>query len=1184
MTVYVLSLEVYNGTKETFSWNEARKQCKELHTAADLLEIHDQFTQDSLNVVISLVTWPVWIGLQSDGVRSMHLSSYKWIPSNRTVNYTNWATNVETYVEAMPKQHCAFLSTSSLQTGAWDHSDCSKTRIGFGCEVSLFPPSSRNSTTRLEGAKPAWTMEINSDGQVCYLGTCYRLLSNLDPEMSFNYAKQFCGDAEVALPRIPLELIFLRNRLAYASNFTRAWVGIEYTNTEDRLEFPRTPSVTFWLTDAIHRSHPDFLIPPTNQSETICLQIDVNSTLSTSPFIAVPCTGDGDEDALSVAAFCAAPESSFPGSCPDGGDSDDGVEWHAFGDKCFAVMGDCDGDSVPASLKTPELDAFAAWLLPPNLRYNDEVLIGGIVNTTSPLTITWLDGSISEGFNRLKPSFLKRSIPKNGLCLAIEPGSGCRSVCPEDYLIHRRSDGSVTCYRVVLGGARSHGHDWRAAERACRAVSSGMEQKVRWRGNLASLPNEGTAEDVMSLLLRNDSTMGIWGQTNSLPAHMVKPSEFVWIGLSKSADKRFWNNWTDGSVGNPAFYEDRIRRNQSFFPDSSGYFFDYGTCIALHLFSGFWYSLRCTLDLGYICQATRTSSNEKEVGIDHFDIPSCLISPNIRNFGPSVETGFIHDPDLDCVAPGFTYFNGQCFRAFHDKFMPFVEAQAYCRDLGSPYSCNGNAGLAVFRSEADQLFVASQLSRLPQLPTSPGLYGRGSATYDRLEVIWRRYHWIGLFHYRHAFHSVNERVPCYIAHELNRVRSPLASSAESPLCVSITGIPDTEHFGSLTFDIGCNESLPFVCSFEALTSRLAARPSPSVCPKGYATHHAATGDHCYRFMGEWTGTYEEAMTMCAQTAAGARLAALTTPFTAAWLRAHLPSDHTSAGKSHLQLAFIFNPTPYIITIKAPSWTSLLKSISMTSHELDMVTVNCSRRLSPLCEADPLFEPSISLYEPNESYWAVDQHDYAGHLAKSASGKACIRWDLISLSDPNEMGALQRAFHNATLTAVVAALEVNPGVYTSLHSPAFQPALSSVSNWCRNPAGLRDGAFCYIDVDKWEYCTLPPPSTSSSLSSPFLTSQIHTSTMPFSTVLSIVFIFLGVFFLLPLCLLFVFCFHRKSRRGWDSTSPAQEILLRRLPFSWRWRWSRTASQPCLLADNVSYSAGTVQEDTIRDPTV
>lgn len=68
----------------------------------------------------------------------------------------------------------------------------------------------------------------------------------------------------------------------------------------------------------------------------------------------------------------------------------------------------------------------------------------------------------------------------------------------------------MTCYRVVLGGARSHGHDWRAAERACRAVGLGRDQKVRWRGNLASLPNEETSESVVSLLHQNDPTVGVW--------------------------------------------------------------------------------------------------------------------------------------------------------------------------------------------------------------------------------------------------------------------------------------------------------------------------------------------------------------------------------------------------------------------------------------------------------------------------------------------------------------------------------------------------------------------------------------------------------------------------------------------------------------------------------------------------
>ena len=69
------------------------------------------------------------------------------------------------------------------------------------------------------------------------------------------------------------------------------------------------------------------------------------------------------------------------------------------------------------------------------------------------------------------------------------------------------------------------------------------------------------------------------------------------------------------------------------------------------------------------------------------------------------------------------------------------------------------------------MFVASQLSSLPNAPTSPPYYGRESAIYERLEVIWRRYHWIGLFYYRHAHHSVNERVPCYIPPDLNHAQA-----------------------------------------------------------------------------------------------------------------------------------------------------------------------------------------------------------------------------------------------------------------------------------------------------------------------------------------------------------------------------------------------------------------------------
>ncbi len=68
------------------------------------------------------------------------------------------------------------------------------------------------------------------------------------------------------------------------------------------------------------------------------------------------------------------------------------------------------------------------------------------------------------------------------------------------------------------------------------------------------------------------------------------------------------------------------------------------------------------------------------------------------------------------------------------------------------------------------VFVASQLSQLPNLPENVSSYGRVSPGMSRLEAIWRRYHWIGLFNYRHAFHSVDERAPCHLPSELSRVR------------------------------------------------------------------------------------------------------------------------------------------------------------------------------------------------------------------------------------------------------------------------------------------------------------------------------------------------------------------------------------------------------------------------------
>lgn len=82
------------------------------------------------------------------------------------------------------------------------------------------------------------------------------------------------------------------------------------------------------------------------------------------------------------------------------------------------------------------------------------------------------------------------------------------------------------------------------------------------------------------------------------------------------------------------------------------------------LLSGSWYALRCTLDLGYICKATPSSEIQSDTPNDHFATPNCLISSNIRETS-SLETGFIQEPDVDCIAEGFVYFNGQCFRVSH---------------------------------------------------------------------------------------------------------------------------------------------------------------------------------------------------------------------------------------------------------------------------------------------------------------------------------------------------------------------------------------------------------------------------------------------------------------------------------------------------------------------------------------
>ena len=70
---------------------------------------------------------------------------------------------------------------------------------------------------------------------------------------------------------------------------------------------------------------------------------------------------DDEEDEMEydVTAFCASPQIPSNKSCSNMG----GVEWHAFGNQCFAILRDCEGDSMPAIVDTPEVDVFVSRLL-----------------------------------------------------------------------------------------------------------------------------------------------------------------------------------------------------------------------------------------------------------------------------------------------------------------------------------------------------------------------------------------------------------------------------------------------------------------------------------------------------------------------------------------------------------------------------------------------------------------------------------------------------------------------------------------------------------------------------------------------------------------------------------------------------------------------------------------------------
>ncbi|VDO15064.1 unnamed protein product [Rodentolepis nana] len=1274
------------------------------------MEIHDETTQEHLNVAISLLSWPVWIGLRRSITGSFEqLDSYRWLSSDRPLTYSNWATRQNSSdLTSLSEHRCVYLSTASLRIGNWERTDCSTARMGFGCQVPLSTSNVIDSAILRKAVTPIWDQPENPQGQICYLGTCYSLIHGMTHSDYYEDAKSGCGKQEIALPRNPLEVSFLRTLLRHRTNATHAWVGIEVTHSKDSLVFPRIAAITPWLTTAIHQSQSAFSDAySSSEPEKICFVLDAMGNTSRPPFDRGACYEDEEdswdgnreiyydhmeeeEDFHKKVGFCTTPMTRTVGVCPKTNGHDAVVDWVMFGDKCYAVMSDCSGESVLASVKSPDVDMFINWLLPGDIENDESILIGGIVNETHPLSIKWQDGSIGGNFHRLNPRSLRLDGSLNGLCLAIEPKTGwwkavdCEGhaaprwrlcsvpvqpinpdlktpppeatkkkvSCPTDFLELKNRDEFVRCYSVRHGGLRSHGHDWRMAERACRRIVSVSGQTNRWEGHLASIANGIVFEEIISLLHKNGYIAGISKIGNNLPVHMLKPSELVWIGLSTSQNKPFWNNWTDGSQGDSEFFENRIRQEESIFTDTNSNFFEHGSCIALHLPSGSWYALRCTLDLGYLCQATPTSENQSDSSsTDHFDSPKCLLAFSAQQL-PSPETGFIQDPDVDCGSEGFTYFNGQCFRVIVDKFMSFTDAQSYCHELGARHSKNGEAGLAVYRSEADQVFVASQLSNLPKLPPSPATYGRGSGSYSRLEVIWRRYHWVGMFLYRHAFHQVDERVPCYIAHELNR---PLSTSVDGPLCVSMKGVPDTEHFGSLSLDMGCEERLPFVCSFEPSREYQRTKASSAVCPRGYATHHSAavcisvmefcpmqatTAIYSWPITLELTRRLNQCVIrqqpelvwppcrhpirlrgceliypliipkqasalilhrvhgslfvkrwiVCLETFRNAALG-IYSPLdwfeSASSFKVNVAMVQRASGNAHalvhpahqrcglrrghlfrfLKGCNLFLPSYRVhIGVRVLKCLKLaFQSISMTSYELDMVAVNCTRRLSPLCETDPLNPVDRRGEYYREHSTTRDQRDYVGDTMFTESNKACIRWDLIKPTNRSELEALQCAFHNEVLSAVSEVLEPNPYIPVNVESLAFQPVLSASSNWCRNPNGLRDRAFCYTSIDQWEYCQLPEmlPTT---LVPP--RSTFHDLLDDLLAISGAIFIPL---FIVGLCLGLAICYCRKSRRCRSSNHTFQEMILRRVPFAWRWR--RSGSQPCLLAESVSYSVGT-----------
>lgn len=74
--------------------------------------------------------------------------------------------------------------------------------------------------------------------------------------------------------------------------------------------------------------------------------------------------------------------------------------------------------------------------------------------------------------------------------------------------------------------------------------------------------------------------------------------------------------------------------------------------------------------------------------------------------------------------------------------------------------------------------------------------------------------------------------------------------------------------------------------------------------------------------------------------------------------------------------------------------------------------------------------------------AKNQSDYRGDATVTASGKTCAKWDTSAI-------ASQRG-----------------------HTAAEYPWSGLVGNFCRNPDGLRESAWCYLDDGTWEDCGVP----------------------------------------------------------------------------------------------------------------